>query len=243
MDYRARCAAGVADFVVANSAMSTEKTPKDSGESKADYTDYGFHSPSPSHMHRHFLPPLFELCGELLKPGARVLDVGCGNGFTAGQFVTRGCEVVGIDLSETGIKLARATYPRARFEVAATDDNLLEKLGCAPFDIVVSTEVVEHLYSPRPYVRGCFRALRQGGRFICSTPYHGYFKNLLLALLDKQDMHANPLWDGGHIKLWSRRTLSMLLTEAGFTNLQFRGAGRIPFVWMTMLMSGDRPST
>lgn len=29
------------------------------------YRDYGFHSPEPSHMHRHFLPRIFELCGTL----------------------------------------------------------------------------------------------------------------------------------------------------------------------------------
>lgn len=56
----------------------------------------------------------------------------------------------------------------------------------------------------------------------------------------KWDFHANPLWDGGHIKLWSRTTLTKLLEEAGFTDVQFRGAGRLPYIWMTMVMSGDR---
>jgi 2-polyprenyl-3-methyl-5-hydroxy-6-metoxy-1,4-benzoquinol methylase len=67
------------------------------------YKDYGFRNAEASHMHRHFLPPLFELCGSLLRPGARVLDVGCGNGFTVGEFLRRGCDAVGIDLSESGI--------------------------------------------------------------------------------------------------------------------------------------------
>jgi 2-polyprenyl-3-methyl-5-hydroxy-6-metoxy-1,4-benzoquinol methylase len=206
-----------------------------------DYKDYSFRTSDPSHMHRHFLPPLFDLCGDLLRPGARVLDVGCGNGYTVGQFIERGCEAVGIDLSNTGIELARSTYPYGRFEIMGADDQIVENLRCEPFDIVVSTEVVEHLYSPRAYVQGCYRALKSGGRFICSTPYHGYLKNLLLALLNRHDTHADPLWDGGHIKLWSRHTLSFLLSEAGFINLQFRGAGRVPLLWMTMLMSGDRP--
>ena len=82
------------------------------------YKDYGFHQASPSHMHRHFLPPIFDLCGPL-HAGMRVLDVGCGNGFTVGEFLKRGCSVVGLDLSESGIKLARQTYPGARFEVLA----------------------------------------------------------------------------------------------------------------------------
>jgi 2-polyprenyl-6-hydroxyphenyl methylase/3-demethylubiquinone-9 3-methyltransferase len=120
------------------------------------------------------------------------------------------------------------------------DANILDRLGCEPFDLVISTEVVEHLYAPRAYVAGCYKAVRPGGRFICSTPYHGYLKNLAIALFDGWDRHANPLWDGGHIKLWSYDTLGKLLRETGFTNLQFRGAGRVPFLWMTMLMSGDK---
>lgn len=208
----------------------------------AAYQDYGFENSGASHMHRHFLSPLFALCGELLKPGTRVLDVGCGNGYTAGQFVARGCEVVGIDLSESGIAVARVAHPGARFEQLPADDQILRNLKVEPFDIVISTEVIEHLYAPRPYASGCFNAVRVGGRFICSTPYHGYLKNLAIALTGRTIAHATPLWDGGHIKLWDRATLSQLLTETGFVNLHFRGQGRLPYLWMTMLMSGDRPS-
>lgn len=191
-------------------------------------------------MHRRFLPQVFALAGEL-RPGIRVLDVGCGNGFTCGEFLKPGCTVVGIDLSEQGIAHARRAHPDGRFELMPADDHILRRLNEAPFDLVVSTEVVEHLYDPRSYARGCFAALRPGGRFICSTPYHGYLKNLLISLAGQWDSHANPLWDGGHIKLWSRATLSRLLTETGFERLQFKGAGRGPGLWMTMVVSGDRP--
>lgn len=206
------------------------------------YRDFGFRDAGASHMHAHFMPPLLDLAGPV-GPGLRVLDVGCGNGFTAGVFLARGCEVIGVDLSEQGISQARAAHPTGRFERMAADDHLLENLGVVPFDLVVSTEVVEHLYAPRPFAAGCFRALRPGGRFLLTTPYHGYWKNLSLALLGRWDSHANPLWDGGHIKLWSRRTLGTLLSEAGFNRLRFRGAGRLPGLWMTMVMAGDRPET
>src|SRR5204863_4007584 len=106
------------------------------------------------------------------------LDVGCGNGSMAKEFISRGCNVVGIDLSEQGIEIARQTQPKGRFEVMAADDNVLANLGEAPFDRVISTEVIEHIYDPRSFARGCSGALRPGGRFICSTPYHGYLKNL-----------------------------------------------------------------
>jgi 2-polyprenyl-6-hydroxyphenyl methylase/3-demethylubiquinone-9 3-methyltransferase len=168
--------------------------------------------------------------------------VGCGNGYIAGQFLSKGHRVVGLDLSPEGIEVARRSYPAGRFELMEADERILEKLGEEPFDVVLSTEVVEHLYAPRPYARGCYSALRPGGRFILSTPYHGYLKNLAVALLGRFDQHASPLWDGGHIKLWSRNTLGSLLKESGFVNIQFRGAGRFAYMWMSMVMSGDRPS-
>ncbi len=65
---------------------------------------------------------------------------------------------------------------------------------------------------------------------------------MALPLFNKWDRHLNPLWDGGHIKFWSRISLGQLLSEGGFTNIQFRGAGRLPYVWMSMIMSGDRPT-
>ena len=101
--------------------------------------------------------------------------------------------------------------------------------------------MIEHLYEPRKFVAGCYAALKPGGRFIVSTPYHGYLKNLSIALLNGCDQHANPLGDGGHIKFWSRRTLSALLRGFGFCNLQFRGAGRLPLLWKSMVMAADRP--
>ena len=204
------------------------------------YKDYGFRSAAPPHTVRYLWPKVRELCPRL-GPGVRVLDVGCGNGYNAGQYLALGCQVVGIDLSEQGIAVARATHSAGRFEVLPADGRILENLGADPFDLVVSTEVVEHLYDPRSYVAGCFQALKPGGRFILSTPYHGYLKNLAISLANKWDSHTDPLWDGGHIKLWSRRTLSRLLEGAGFVNLSFRGAGRLPYLWMSMVMSGERP--
>lgn len=206
---------------------------------KEAYQEYGFATATPSHMHEHFLPKVLAFAGKL-KPGIRVLDVGCGNGFTCGEFLQRGCEVVGVDLSEQGIEWARHTYPQGRFELLGADRSILQNLRENPFDIVVSTEVVEHLYAPREWANGCFAALKPGGKFICTTPYHGYLKNFFISLFGKWDKHANPLWDGGHIKLWSRRTLTQLLEEAGFSNIRIQGVGRMPGLWMTMVASAEK---
>jgi hypothetical protein len=61
-----------------------------------------------------------------------------------------------------------------------------------------------------------------------------------MSLFGMWDSHADPLWDGGHIKLCSRKTLTKLLAEAGFTKMQFRGAGRFSLLWMTMVLAADK---
>ena len=72
---------------------------------------------------------------------------------------------------------------------------------------------------------------------IVTTPYHGYLKNLTIALANKMDYHLSALWEGGHIKFESRRTLAILLREAGYHHLVFTGAGRIPYLWRHMVFS------
>lgn len=201
--------------------------------------EFGWDTVAP-HTNAYIFPAVRSLMPTHVR-GLRVLDVGCGNGTFSAGLIDEGCRVVGVDVSPQGVEAARQQFPKGRWEVIAADRDMLEQLREEPFDLVISTEVVEHLYAPRDWARGCFAALKPGGRMICSTPYHGYLKNLMLSVFDKWDSHASPLWDGGHIKLWSRKTLGRLLTEVGFTNLQFRGAGRLPYLWMAMAMSGDKP--
>jgi 2-polyprenyl-6-hydroxyphenyl methylase/3-demethylubiquinone-9 3-methyltransferase len=140
-----------------------------------------------------------------------------------------------------GVQIARQSCPQGRFEVLAADSAVLENLHEEPFDLVYSLEVIEHLYDPGSFLEGCFAALRSGGTFICSTPYHGYAKNMMLSLVDGWDKHASPLYGGGHIKFFSRKTLSYMVEKAGFFNLRFRGSGRLPYLWKSMLIAGTKP--
>jgi 2-polyprenyl-3-methyl-5-hydroxy-6-metoxy-1,4-benzoquinol methylase len=191
--------------------------------------------------HSYVLPCLLNLCADL-PPHSRILDVGCGNGALAAQFAQRGHSVVGVDMAEAGIRIARKSCPAGRFEVLGADRYVLERLQEEPFDLVYSSEVIEHLYDPRSFMAGCFVATKPGGLFICTTPYHGYMKNLALSLTNGWDKHADPLFDGGHIKLFSFRKLSQLMTEAGFRDLKFRGTGRLPYLWKSMVIASVRPA-
>jgi 2-polyprenyl-6-hydroxyphenyl methylase/3-demethylubiquinone-9 3-methyltransferase len=202
--------------------------------------DYGWGESVP-HTHAYLVIPLLRLLREDSAPGCRILDLGCGNGALCGELSRLGFEVVGVEPSASGIAAARRSFPTIPFHQAAATPDDLHALALQAFDVVISTEVVEHCYTPRNWAAAAYASLRPGGLFICSTPYHGYLKNLVLALTGRLDDHFTALWDGGHIKFWSRRSLARLLSEAGFVDARFAGAGRVPWLWKSMLMAGRRP--
>lgn len=155
----------------------------------------------------------------------RLFELGCGNGSVADELVQLGWSVTGVDPSEQGISQAKLRYPNITLNLGSAYDNLVQEYGQFPF--VVSLEVVEHVYAPRKYAATLFDLVEQGGVAIVSTPFHSYWKNLVLALSGKMDNHFTALWDHGHIKFWSERTLQILLEEAGFKEITFKRVGRI----------------
>ena len=203
------------------------------------YAEYGFESAAASHTHRYLWPVILDQLGKHV-PSGRILDAGCGNGAFCGTLAKNSSyQVFGVDLSETGIEIAQKSYPAASFRKLSVSDDLVAAFG-GPFDGVVSLEVVEHLYSPAGFVESLRHAIKPGGYLIMSTPYHGYLKNLLLAATGRLDKHFTALWEGGHIKFWSRKTLSELLEKNGFTVVDFAGCGRLPYLWMSMVLTVRR---
>ena len=200
-------------------------------------SEYRYSSAGRGHHASYLLEPLLNLIGaEPLK----VADLGCGNGSLSHAIATRGHEVTGLDSSVSAIDQARQAYPSCRFFRASIDD-LPSEIELASFDLVVSLETIEHLIDPRALLRATRRLLHPGGRLILSTPYHGYLKNLALAATGKMDDHFTALWDGGHVKFFSVRTLTALVQSEGFSEIEFRFAGRVPWLWKSMICSARLP--
>lgn len=205
---------------------------------------YCYTSAAKSHAHAYLLPIVKEELAAIkgrLGPLIQIFDLGCGNGSVGAHLAEHGCSVTGIDPSSEGIAQARSAYPHLRFEEGSAYDDLAAEYG--RFPLVISLEVVEHVYAPRDYVKTLFDLVEPGGTAIVSTPYHGYLKNLTLALTGKMDGHFTALWDHGHIKFWSIATLTKLLTEAGFEDICFRRVGRVvPQLAKSMIAIARKPT-
>ena len=187
----------------------------------------------------HYLwPPLRNILKARLHSGNRIMDLGCGGGATAAMVAGLGFSVTAVDPSETGIQVATEAYPTVRFAVRSAYDDLSTEFG--EFDAVISLEVVEHCYWPRLFTKTILSLLRPGGLAIISTPFHGYWKNLALAIAGKFDAHWSPLWDGGHIKFWSEKTLHALLDEAGLLEVEFQRVGRVPPLAKSMIATARK---
>ena len=167
-----------------------------------------------------------------------VIDLGAGNGALCHTMAQAGYVVAGIEPDAAGVEIARRQCPQAQIYRLSVDDTADEVLRDHPdgFDIAVSTEVLEHLYEPRRLPAFAHTVLRRGGHLLMTTPYHGYLKNLAISVIGGWDRHADPLWDGGHIKFFSRRTITRLLNEAGFRVVSFNGVGRLHYLWKSMVV-------
>lgn len=207
---------------------------------KGNISGYIWDSADPTHAHGCLLPSLLRMTDVLLdRGGGRLFDLGCGNGSVANVLAQKGWDVSGVDPSTQGIMRANAQYPQLKLFEGSAYDNLEERFG--QFPVCISLEVVEHVYFPRHYASTLFALVESGGTAIVSTPYHGYWKNVALALSGKLDKHFTVLWDHGHIKFWSIQTLGLLLREAGFVDIRVERVGRIPIFAKSMIAIARKP--
>jgi len=100
--------------------------------------------------------------------GALVLDTGCGEGRLLGLLAERGASVVGVDLSADAVAGAEQKLPsRAGLLVGSV---LALPFPDGVFDVVCSSEVIEHVTDPMLYLSELRRVLKPGGLCTISTP-------------------------------------------------------------------------
>ena len=197
--------------------------------------EYGWSSEQGPHSCGYITPRILDVLKSIKVK--RILDIGSGNGKLCSELNNSGYAVAGVEYDKQGVEIAKRSYPSINFyNYGVQDDPNLLMNDEELFDAVVSTEVIEHLFSPHQLPMYAKGVLKEGGYLVLTTPYHGYLKNLALSLFNKWDSHHTPLWHGGHIKFWSRKTLKQLLEENGFIEVGFSGVGRVPYLWKSMVM-------
>ncbi len=190
-----------------------------------------------SDVHRFVLPVLRDVMID--GDYDSILDLGCGNGALTHELTKHCGNCTGTDMSTSGIEIATRSYPAAEFCVSNIEEPLPPRLFDR-FDAVIAVEVIEHLLLPRQLFARAKEALKHDGELILSAPYHGYFKNLALALSGKFDSHWHPLRDYGHVKFFSLKTLTSLFEEQGFELKGVWRVGRVRALARSMIVRGKR---
>ena len=167
-------------------------------------------------------------------PGAqRIVDVGCGDG--AATYLVKKLDarntVVGIDWSATALARARS---RGLLVIQGGVDAAGLPLPDACADVVIMSELIEHLVDTDGAVDEARRVLRPGGALLLSTPNLAAWFNRGLVGLGIQPMFSEVSMRGiygrpgheiaGHLRLFTRRALVAFLTARGFRCERVRGA-------------------
>ena len=182
-----------------------------------------------------------------LRPGARVLDLGCGEGRHAHGLHLRGdVEVIGLDMDLASIRKAREGLgmlpPRetgAPLTAFLAGDATRLPFADDQFDAVICSEVLEHLPDYRAALREIRRVLRPGGMF-CATVPHAWPERVCWRLAPAPDGY--PFQPGGHIRIFDEVELTNAVVEAGFRRVGKHHAHGIhsPYWWLKCLFWSRR---
>ena len=119
-----------------------------------------------------------------MRPGERLLDIGCGSGWFGDRCQRQGVAVWAMDIGRTGVAGAKARFPHAgTYQVG---DLYFLPFVSGSFDAVVLSEVVEHLEDIDSAIAEARRVLRPGGRLLVSVPYRE-------TIVDHLCIHCNQL--------------------------------------------------
>ncbi len=156
----------------------------------------------------------------LLDPrGLRVLDLGCGGGHNGEMLKRAGArEVVGIERDPEAAADARGRLDRViECDLAELDP---AELGEQPFDAILASDVLEHLYDPETVLARAVARLRPGGVVVLSLPNVANVYVIAMLLAKTWPRRASGIFDRTHVRWFARRDMVRLLQDAGLKVLR-----------------------
>lgn len=175
--------------------------------------------------------------GRLLSPqaveGRRTLDAGCGTGNFSRVLAEWGARLVSLDIGPTLAAMAREKSGAA--PVCA--DLLALPFADGAFEVVLSTEAVEHTADPRQAVRELSRVLAAGGTLVLTTPNRLWHPAIVLATALRLRPYGgleNWVWPG-ELERWLEEDGLEVVSRSGFNLLPHTVFCRPAFDWLDAL--------
>ena len=144
----------------------------------------------------------------------RILDVGCGEEWILEVAMKRGWQAYGTEFSSRAVEICR------KKGITMHEGILKPGIFEIPeFDVIISSETIEHINNPREEISNIFKLLRKGGLFYVTTPnFDSYLRRLLKA---KFNIIEYP----EHLCYYTKSTLNRLLSQTGFSRVKLLTTG------------------
>jgi ubiquinone/menaquinone biosynthesis C-methylase UbiE len=184
----------------------------------------------------HLLLRLGFLLGGV-RPGQRVLDLGCGDGTFSAALVAAGAEPIAVDAAEGALRRARARVDG--LDARRWPDGAPLPVGDASIDVAWAGEVLEHVVDLPPWLSEVRRALRPRGTLLVTTPHTGRAA-LLAAALSRGRFAERFEPRADHLRFFTPATLTELLDDLGFDVAEVRTAAGRPLARATILARAVR---
>jgi 2-polyprenyl-3-methyl-5-hydroxy-6-metoxy-1,4-benzoquinol methylase len=146
--------------------------------------------------------------------GKRILDVGCATGYVGAELKKLGAYVVGTDISDKAVEIAKKQLDEAHTVEAG--DILPRDFSGPYFDLILCAEVIEHVFEPVELLRLINANLNSDGVVIITTPNFMTWTNRLKFLFGKFHYTAQGMFDFGHIRFFTYEYLQEVLLASGF---------------------------